>query len=95
MNWGCWRNRKRSWTQPRSTSKRPLRSHPGASQPHQNQGRVLLQKGDKQGAIDEYRQAIVLELKSPTPNNDLVAALRKAVAVLSGEEPAPKPAEAS
>ncbi len=65
--------------------KRASELAPSASQPKQNLGRVLLKKGNKMGAIDQYSEALVLELKSPTPNQQVVGALRQALRVLRGE----------
>jgi Flp pilus assembly protein TadD len=58
---------------------------PNASEPRQNLGRLMLAKGDKLKAIDEYSQALVLELRSDLPNDAVVKALREALQKLRAE----------
>ncbi len=58
---------------------------PNASQPHQNLGRLLVRKGDKLAAIEEYSKAYVLEVQSPSRNEQIVQALQTALQKLRDE----------
>ncbi|MEI6915268.1 MAG: tetratricopeptide repeat protein [Armatimonadota bacterium] len=67
---------------------------PDKSQPHLNLARVRLAKGDRTGAIDEYSQAVVTELKSDSPNQRLIDDMRKTLAELRGQTVKPDSAPA-
>lgn len=69
--------------------KRAAALAPNASEPHQNLGRLMLARGDKPGAIDEYSQALVLELKRDVPNETIVKGLRDALQKLRAETAPP------
>lgn len=50
---------------------------PNSSGPRQNIARILLVKGDKKGAIDQYSEALRMELRDQTPDPNAVRSLRE------------------
>lgn len=50
---------------------------PNSSGPRQNIARILLVKGNKKGAIDQYSEALRMELRDQTPDPGVVRSLRE------------------